>query len=67
MQPEMFGCCKEQPSWIFIYENNEIYTICDFHFTSVAHRCFVKDIVDYKTRKRYTPEQIFADTLVEPI
>ena len=69
MQPEMFSCCEEQPSWIFIYENNVIFSICDIHFTSIAHRCFVKDILDYNTGKRHSPDQIFTDTapLVEAI
>ena len=59
MQSEIQICCGEQPTYLFIYENNTAWGICDVHFTSVAHRCFVKWVIDVKTRQKYIPNQIF--------
>ena len=62
MQPEMFSCCEnQQPSWIFIYENNIVFSICEKHFHSKAHRCFVKDIINYENGQRYSPVEIFRE------
>jgi len=62
MHPEMFSCCdKKLPSWIFIYENDVIFSICDIHFHSKAHRCFVKDVINYDDGQRYSPFEIFRE------
>ncbi len=59
MQPQMHGCCEMTPSWIFVYENSTIFAICETHFESDAHRCFVTDVIDYDTGKRYLPAILF--------
>ena len=56
---EVFGCCKKTTMWIFVYENNDIYSICKEHFYSIAHRCDVKEIIHIKTRIRHEPEEVF--------
>ena len=62
MQPEMFSCCENGlPSLIFIYENNVIFSICEKHFHSKAHRCFVKDVFNYDNGLRYSPFEIFQE------
>jgi hypothetical protein len=63
MYPELYSCCKKQPSWIFVYENNTVYNICKGHFTSVAHREFVKYIINLETGTSYLPSQVFVEVL----
>lgn len=63
MQPEMYSCCKMQPSWIFIYENEQVYSICDVHFESENYRLFVKFVINMKTRKCYLPSEILGGIL----
>ena len=63
MGPELYYCCKTQPSWIFVYENDEILGICDDHFTSGEHRHHVKTVINLKTSKSYSPGQIFVEIL----
>jgi hypothetical protein len=59
--PDIWQCCGEQPTHIFIYENGQIFLICSIHFKSTAHRAFVKDVIDYKSRKRLYPNEIFGE------
>ena len=61
MPANMYECCGEQPTHIFIYENQEIYTICARHFNSIAHRLDVKNIIDYKTGEKLLPSDIFGE------
>lgn len=69
MSPELFSCCKSashSSSWIFIYQNSDIYGICDVHFTSEAHRAFVKYAINMKMPEQiFLPHQIFGDVLIE--
>ena len=60
MSPEMC-CCEKQSSWIFVYENKEIWGICDTHFKSIEHRAFVKFVINIETRKSVTPDKIFKE------
>ena len=55
----MYGCCGEQPTHIFIYENGQVILVCKLHFTSEAHRFRVKNILDYKTGQKLDPNEIF--------
>jgi len=59
--PLIVGCCKKITNWIFVYENNDIYSICKEHFYSTAHRIDVKNVIHVKTRIGYSPEEIFKD------
>jgi hypothetical protein len=61
MYPEVVGCCKKPTLWIFVYKNDVVYSICKDHFYSDAHRCDVKDVINFQTRIRYTPEAIFQE------
>ena len=61
MQPEVVGCCKKPILWIFVYQNDIVYSICKDHFYSLAHRCDVKDVINFQTRIRYDPEVIFQE------
>ncbi len=61
MPANMYECCGEQPTHIFIYENQEIYTICKRHFNSIAHRLDVKNIIDYKTGKNLLPSEMWGE------
>lgn len=63
MQPEMYVCCGEQPTYLFVYENNQVYGICENHFDSLAHRCFVKWIINIKTRKKFQANEIFGEEI----
>jgi len=68
MYPELFSCCKDVTQnipWIFVYENSDIYSICETHFTSDAHRAFVKYVINMKTKKTYLPNEIFEEVLLE--
>ena len=67
MLPEMYSCCKTQPSWIFVYENGEVYSICDMHFNSDAHRSMVKSVMNLKSHKEYLPSLIFEGILLEAV
>ena len=57
--PEIWQCCGEQPTHIFIYENGQVFLICKTHFTSTAHRVLVADVIDYKTGQKLYPDEIF--------
>ncbi len=61
MYPEIVGCCKQPTMWIFIYQNDVVYSICKEHFYSLAHRCDVKDVINFQTQIRYLPETIFKE------
>ena len=69
MCPELFSCCsqaQQSSPWIFIYENTDIYSICDIHFTSNAHRTFVKYVINMKMpEKVFLPEEVFGEVLLE--
>ena len=69
MDPILFSCCKEVTAdipWIFVYENSDIYSICDDHFASEAHRAFVKYVINMKMpEKVFLPENIFEEILLE--
>ena len=55
-----------EASWIFIYQNSDIYSICDVHFTSQAHRIFVEYAINMKIpSKLFFPDQIFGDDFLE--
>ena len=58
--PDVYCCCKTAPSWIFVYKNEQFYSICDTHFTSKEYRCLVKYVINLRTRKCYLPDQIFG-------
>lgn len=63
MSNEMYSCCKKQPFWIFIYKNNQVYTICKDHFESDAHRWNVQSVINFNTNENLTPEQAFGQIL----
>ena len=67
MYPEMYSCCKAHPTWIFIYENDEVYSICDEHFHSDAHRSMVKSVMNLKTHKQYLPSLVFEGIVIEAV
>ena len=58
---KLFCCCPkgQEPSWIFVYENDEVYAICDEHFESLEHRFYVTPVINFETREMYSPENIF--------
>ncbi len=61
MQPEMYVCCGEQPTYLFVYENDKVYGICKEHFNSLPHRCFVDYVIDLKTGEKLYPDKIFEE------
>lgn len=61
MYPKVVGCCHKPTAWIFVYKNEVIYSICQEHFFSTAHRNEVKDVINFQTRIRYEPEKIFQE------
>ncbi len=61
MSLDVVGCCKKPPFWIFVYNTDNVYSICQDHFYSVAHRCNVKDVVNFQTKIHYDPETIFSE------
>ena len=65
MNHKVFGCCENKGVWIFLYENNEIYSICEEHFKSLAHRINVKKVVNIQTQQGYEPTEIFGGTKLE--
>jgi len=67
MSPEMYCCCKMQSSWIFVYENKQVWGICENHFASDAHRLFVKNVINIQTNTLYSPDEIFSKILAEAI
>ena len=58
----MYVCCGEQPTYLFVYEDNKAYGICNEHFHSIAHRCFVKHVINLKTGEKLDPAKIFEET-----
>ena len=65
MQSEIQICCGEQPTYLFVYENDTVLGICDVHYTSVAHRCFVKWVINIKNRKKIPASEIFGEVKIE--
>ncbi len=61
MYHKVEGCCKRPTSWIFIYQNDVVFSICEDHFYSVSHRCDVKDVINFQTRICYDPKMIFQE------
>lgn len=61
MYPEVLGCCKKPTAWIFIYQNDVVYSICQKHFYSNAHRYDVKEVINFQTKIPYNPTRIFED------
>ena len=61
MYPDVVGCCIQPTAWIFVYQNNTVYSICKEHFYSIDYRCDVKDIINFQTQIRYFPETIFKE------
>ncbi len=59
MQPEVVGCCKKPTLWIFVYQDNNVYSICQDHFYSSAHRINVKNVINFQTRISYDPQIVF--------
>jgi len=57
--PEMFCCCKEQSSWIFVYPNNLIYGVCDKHFKSPSHQYKVKYAINIESGKKLPADRAF--------
>ena len=60
INPNVYECCGEQPTHIFIYENDIIYTVCAIHFTIFARYLDVKNIIDYKTGKKISRGELVA-------
>lgn len=60
----MAGCCDNPTSWIFIYQNDEVYSICEDHFFSNVHRVLVRDVINFRTQKRYDPTKLFGENLI---
>lgn len=58
--PTVYGCCKKPTMWIFVYNDDSIFSICKTHFYSIAHRINVRDVVNFQTKISYTPKEIFA-------
>lgn len=56
---KIVGCCIKPTKWVFVYKNNDIYSICKDHFYSISHRWEVHEIINFKTCIRYEPEEIF--------
>ena len=65
MQSEVYVCCGEQPTYLFVYQNNQGYGICPEHFKSDAHRFKVKYVVDLQTEEKFYPSKIFGDVRIE--
>ena len=61
MYSEIVGCCKKPTLWIFIYKNDIVYSICQDHFYSIAHRYDVKDVINFQTLIHYDPKIIFKE------
>lgn len=61
MYPDIVGCCIQPTEWIFVYQNEAVYSICKEHFYSFAHRREVKDVINFQTQIRYVPETIFKE------
>lgn len=61
MSQNVFACCSSKGSWIFLYENGEIYTICELHFNSTAHRCFVKKVINMESKEGFDSESFFEE------
>ena len=61
MYPDIVGCCKRPTVWIFVYQNDRVYGICNEHFYEFSHRTEVKDVINFQTQIRYIPETIFKE------
>jgi FPC/CPF motif-containing protein YcgG len=61
MYPDVVGCCPKPTAWIFVYQNDEVFSICKDHFYSLAHRCEVKTVINFQTKIQYEPEMIFPE------
>jgi hypothetical protein len=61
MQPEIVSCCQKPTRWIFVYQNGNGYSICKDHFYSPAHRCDVKNVINFQTRISYEPQIVFEE------
>lgn len=61
MISEISCCCRVESSWIFVYENKEVWTICGKHFESIDHRYHVEFVINIKTGKLLSPSEIFIE------
>ena len=61
MSLEVLPCCKKPIRWIFVYNDGEVYSICEDHFFSRAHRTSVKNVVNFQTRVKYEPAMLFRE------
>lgn len=60
-------CCEKKIIYLFIYKNNKVYGICDDHFESEAHQCFVECVIDIKNNKKYKKDEIFKERKIEAL
>ena len=65
MPCKMYVCCGEQPTYLFVYQNNEAYGICKEHFKSDAHRFKVNYVIDLKTKEKFSAAKILGDLKIE--
>lgn len=61
MSLDVESCCKKPICWIFVYTDGEVYSICEDHFYSRAHRTSVKNVVNFQTRAKYEPAMLFQE------
>ena len=61
MSLDVESCCKKPTRWIFVYTDGEVYSICEDHFYSRAHRTSVKNVVNFQTRVKYDPVMLFRE------
>lgn len=54
-------CCKSSPVWIFVYSDGRVFAVCDEDFKSPSYRLKLFKIVNIKSKKVFTPEQLFGD------
>ncbi|KKK70788.1 hypothetical protein LCGC14_2920470 [marine sediment metagenome] len=67
MHCEMYVCCGEQPTHLFVYQNKQVYGICKEHFKSDAHRFKVNYVIDLKTSEKFYANTIFGDVKIESV
>lgn len=48
------------PSWIFVYSDGSVLSICDSDFKSPAYRNGVSEIINVKSQESFTPQQLFG-------
>ena len=54
-------CCESDPSWIFVYNDGSILTLCQNHVKNKEYKIGVEEVININTQESFSPGQFFGD------